>query len=280
MAIPPRKKRRLRLDLASIALAPIGIAAILLAQSMDGVSFGALLQAQAALIVFGGTLGAVLVSYSPKAILQAVREALATFTTVEDDSGTLSNQIVGLATRAHRRGLLTIDAEVDALTEPFLRDGLSLAIDGTTGQALRDVLAVDTAERHARDEASARIFDAAAGYAPTLGILGAVLGLIRVMEHLAAPGDLGSGIAVAFVSTVYGVGAANLVLLPIAGRLRERAAIAARRREMMTQGICGIQERLHPRAVSQKLAAFTSDAPKPKEVAARLARAGRGSRLA
>jgi chemotaxis protein MotA len=281
MAVAPgKRRRRLRLDLASIALAPLGVAAILLAQAMDGVSLAALLQAQAALIVFGGTLGAVLVSYSPKAILQAVREALTTFTTVEDDSGTLSNQIVGLATRAHRRGLLTIDAEVDALTEPFLRDGLSLAIDGISGDALRDVIAVDAAERHARDEAPARIFDAAAGYAPTLGILGAVLGLIRVMEHLAAPGDLGSGIAVAFVSTVYGVGAANLLLLPIAGRLRERAALAARRREMMIQGICAIQQRLHPRAVSQKLAAFTPNAPKPQEVAARLARAGRGSRLA
>jgi chemotaxis protein MotA len=180
--------KRMRLDYMALALAPLGVGAVLLAQSMDGVALGAMLQAEAALIVFGGTLGAVLVSYSPKEVLRAVREACASFRVVEDDTPALSAQIVGLATRAHRRGLLSIENEVDAVTEPFLREGLTLAVDGTSGDALRDVLMVDAAAKQGHDEAPARVFDAAAGYAPTLGILGAVLGLIRVMERLSAPG--------------------------------------------------------------------------------------------
>ncbi len=132
------------------------------------------------------------------------------------------------------------------------------------------MLTVEKESREAEDELPARIFEAAAGYAPTMGILGAVLGLMRVMEHLSAPGTLGGGIALAFVATVYGVGSANLVLLPIAGRLRERAAVQARRRELITQGLQGMQQRLNPRLLAHKLRAFSSRVPRIDELTAAL----------
>lgn len=265
----PLRKRRVRLDIAAILLAPVGIAVVLLSQIFDGVAMRSLLHGPAAAIVFGGTLGAVLISFTPSEIVEACRAAGRAFRTADDDSNTLAATIVALSIRAHRRGLMTLDDEVDSLDEPFLRNGLTLAVDGTPVEILREML---TTERHAREaeqEMPARVFESAAGYAPTMGILGAVLGLVRVMEHLTAPGALGPGIAVAFISTVYGVAAANLVLLPIAGRLRERAALEDRRRELMAEGIYAIHEGLNPRLVAQRLRVFASGMPKIEDIAAR-----------
>jgi chemotaxis protein MotA len=138
---------------------------------------------------------------------------------------------------------------------------------------------VESDARSAEDEAPARFFEAAAGYTPTLGILGAVLGLIHVMRNLSAPDALGSGIAVAFVATVCGVGVANLLLLPLAGRLREHAAVRVRRRELMTQGICAIHQRVHPRVLTQKLRAFAVKPSILDDRAARLALTDRARRL-
>jgi chemotaxis protein MotA len=171
-----------------------------------------------------------------------------------------------------------VEAELDTISDPFLKEGLTLVVDDTPLELLREGLKTTAELRHLDDEAPARIFDSAAGYSPTLGILGAVLGLIRVMQNLAAPGALGGGIAVAFVATIYGVGVANVLLLPLAARVRERAAVDARRREMMIQGICAIHQRLHPRLVTQKLRLFSDDVPRIEDVAARIARgAARGT---
>jgi chemotaxis protein MotA len=123
---------------------------------------------------------------------------------------------------------------------------------------LRDVVATERRARDADDEAPARVFEAAAGYAPTLGILGAVLGLIQVMQHLSEPGALGAGIATAFVATIYGVGSANLLFLPIAGRMRERAETASRRRDLIAEALFSIHARMNPRMVAQKLKALTA----------------------
>ena len=272
-AAPSRQTRkRVRLDIAAIALAPLGLLLILYAQQLEGVPVSALLQLPAALIVFGGTLGAVLVSHSLAEVGKGIGAAAQTFTAVEDDSETLSATILSLAIRAHRRGMAAVESELDTITEPFLKEGLTLVVDDTPLDMLRENLKAATELQQLEDESPARIFDAAAGYSPTLGILGAVLGLIRVMQNLAAPGALGGGIAVAFVATIYGVGFANLVLLPLAARLRERAALDARRREMMIHGICAIQQRLHPRLVTQKLRPFSSKVPRIEDVVARMAR--------
>jgi chemotaxis protein MotA len=147
---------------------------------------------------------------------------------------------------------------------------MTLVVDGASLSSLKDVLAAGRAAAEADDEGPARVFEAAAGYAPTLGILGAVLGLIQVMEHLTQPGALGSGIAVAFVSTVYGVAAANLLFLPLAGRLRERAIAEDRRRELIVEGVIALQQRMNPRLVAQRLRGFSDDVPRVDEIASRV----------
>ncbi len=264
----PARTSRPRLDILSIALAPLGILVVLLAQFLDGSPFGALLQGSSALVVGGGTLAAILISYTPVEIARAVRAAGKTFFAPADDVDILAAQLVTLSIRAHRKGLPALEPDIDDIHDPFLREGLALVVDGTAGQLLNEMLTLENSSREAEDEAPAHIFEAAAGYAPTMGILGAVLGLMRVMEHLSAPGALGSGIALAFVATVYGVGGANLVLLPIAGRLRERAAVQARRRELMIQGLQGLQQRLNPRLLAHKLRAFSSRVPRIDELTA------------
>jgi chemotaxis protein MotA len=262
------RRRRRRIDLASIAVAPVGIILILIAQAVDGASIRSLLQGSAALIVFGGTLGAVLVSFRPIEVARAIAAAGRAFLVVDEDIDALAATLVALAIRAHRRGVLAIEHDVEALDDPFFRDAMALAVDENRFETLRDFVDTEKAAREAEEEGPARVFETAAGYAPTMGILGAVLGLIHVMEHLSAPSALGSGMAVAFVATVYGVGSANLVLLPIAGRLRERAAIAARRRDLIAQGACAIQQRVNPRLIAQKLRAFAVDMPRIEEMPA------------
>ena len=250
------RTRRPPLDFGAIVVAPLGLGLVVAAQMLAGVPADTLVQSSAALIVFGGTLGALLITYSPGDVFSTAGAAAGTFRRVRGDLDALAATLVTLATRAHRHGLVTIDSDAEAIEDSFLRDGLTFAIDDTSTNTLREILNAESQARAAAEEAPARVLEAAAGYAPTLGILGAVLGLIHVMRGLGGPAGLGSGMAVAFVATVYGVGTANLVLLPLAGRLRERAAFAAQRRDLMTVGICAIQQRTHPRVLLRKLRAF------------------------
>jgi chemotaxis protein MotA len=161
--------------------------------------------------------------------------------------------VTRLATKARRDGIMSLEDEVETISDPFMRRGLMLAVDGTNPSTLRAMLEGESVSRDEIDEAPARVYEAAGGYAPTIGILGAVLGLIHVMENLSDPNKLGAGIAVAFVATVYGVGSANLLFLPIASKLRSKAGRQARHRELILEGILAIQEGLNPRLIDQKL---------------------------
>ncbi len=266
-------------DISSIIVAPIGLAVLLVAQRVSGLTIQSLVHVPAALVVFGGTLGAVLISYSPRNILDACRAAGRAFRVVDDDVDALATTLVGMSVRAHRHGLMSIEADVEKLGDPFLRHGLTLAVDNSDPGVIDEFLAAERSARDAAEEAPARVFEAAAGYAPTLGILGAVLGLIRVMQNLGTPATLGSGIAAAFVATAYGVGIANLVLLPLAGRLRERAFHAARRRELITQAVCAIHKRSNPRLVAQGLRAHSVDMPRGVEDVAPTTAKASGRRL-
>jgi chemotaxis protein MotA len=250
----------------SLAAIVAGVVIVVAVQALDGGTIFSLLQGPAALIVFGGTCAATLVSYSPRAVSDAMRAAREAFRGDHDDLDELSAQLVALSIRAHRGGLLALDAQLDRVTDPFVRNGLMLVVDGASHDMLRDALNVERMVEETREDLPARIFEAAAGYAPTLGILGAVLGLIRVMENLPTPSALGEGIAIAFVATVYGVGSANLVLLPIASRLRERAAARARRRELVTELLLDMQRRLNPRLVARKARRFAS-VPRVEDIA-------------
>lgn len=246
-----RQKRAI--DVASLLTLPLGIIVVLAAQLLEGGAPRALLQGPAALIVFGGTCAAVLVSYSPIEVSRAMRAVARTFEQGSDDTDALMTKLVAIASRAHRKGLMSLENEIGDLDHQLLRDGLTLIVDGTSIEVLRDMVAAERRARDADEELPARVFEAAAGYAPTLGILGAVIGLIEVMHHLSEPAALGSGIAVAFVATVYGVGAANLLFLPLAGRLRERAAVASRRRDLVGEALFAIHARTNPRLVAHKL---------------------------
>jgi chemotaxis protein MotA len=246
-------RRKRMLDVASLLTLPLGIVVVLAAQLLEGGAPRALLQGPAALIVFGGTCAAVLISYSPREVGRAIRAVAGTFERMADDTDALLTKLVAIAGRAHRKGLMSLEAELGDIDHALLRDGLTLIVDGTSIEVLRDMVAAQRRAREADEELPARVFEAAAGYAPTLGILGAVLGLIEVMHHLSEPARLGSGIAVAFVATVYGVGVANLLFLPLAGRLRERAAVASRRRDLVGEALFAIHARTNPRLLAHKL---------------------------
>jgi chemotaxis protein MotA len=256
---------RRRVDVAILIGAVVGVGLVLGGHGLEGGRMRSLLQGAAAVIVFGGTLGAVLLSFP----LRDLRTAVSSLRhLVVDDAppadGTVA--IIGrFAVRARKEGLLALEDDADRMSDPFLKRALALAIDGTASTTLRAMLEDEIDTREEMEEIPARVFEAAGGYAPTVGILGAVLGLIHVMENLADPSNLGSGIAVAFVATIYGVGSANLIFLPIGSRFHARAQRNARRREAVLEGVMAIQEGLNPRLIDQKLRGLLGlEGPQPR----------------
>jgi chemotaxis protein MotA len=251
-----------RFDVNPFLGAAISLGLIVGGHVVEGGRLGSLVQWASAAIVFGGTLGAVLVSFSFRDLRQAIAALRhIVFDTVRPAEELITN-IGKYATKARKEGIMKLEDDVDRVDDPFLRRGLSLAVDGATPATIRTMMEGESMSRYDQEEAPARVFESAGGYAPTIGILGAVLGLIHVMENLSDPTKLGSGIAVAFVATVYGVGSANLIFLPIATKLRAIAARNARRREIIVEGILAIQEGLNPRLIDQKLRGlFAIDEP-------------------
>ncbi|MGC4086019.1 MAG: flagellar motor protein [Vicinamibacterales bacterium] len=245
-----------RKDIASVIGVPLTIAVVLGAQWLEGGALRTLLQPTAALVVFGGTLAALLVSYPVGVVRGTLRAAVRTFDVPAEPDEQLVQRLTEYASRARRKGVGALEVEIDIVKDRFLVRAIELVTDGFRGPEVRRLLETDSLTRELQDEEPADVLEAAAGYAPTLGILGAVLGLIHVMENLAAPGKLGAGIAVAFVATVYGVGSANLLLLPMATKIRSRARAEALRREVIIEAISAIQLNTHPRLVEQHLTAF------------------------
>jgi chemotaxis protein MotA len=259
MASRPTRSRRY--DLTTLIGVPLGVGMILAGQMLEGGNAWSLVQSAAALIVLGGTLGAVLVSFP----LDDVKQAGAGFKRIWVEDGEAPEATIAAILRyakvARKDGILALEDESARAKDPLLRKGLMLAVDGVNPKTLREMLEIDLAAAEERDVIPARVFESAGGYAPTVGILGAVLGLIHVMDNLSDPTRLGSGIAVAFVATIYGVGLANLLLLPIANKLRRRADESSRRRVLLFEGILAIQEGLNPRLIDQKLRGFTDGEP-------------------
>ena len=247
---------RRRVDVAILLGAVVGIGLVLGGHGLEGGSLESLLQGAAAVIVFGGTLGAVLLSFP----LRDLKLAITSLRHLVVDDAPPADGMVALigrfALRARKDGLLSLEDDAEKTADPFLKRALALAIDGTTSTTLRAMLEDEIGSREEAEEIPAKVFEAAGGYAPTVGILGAVLGLIHVMENLADPSNLGSGIAVAFVATVYGVAGANLVLLPLATRLRGESRHHALAREIVIEGMVAVQEGVSPRIIEQKLRGF------------------------
>jgi chemotaxis protein MotA len=252
--------QKARIDFTSVAGVPVSLGLILLGQALEGGSVGSLLQVTAALIVFGGTIGAVLLSFSLTDVKRALDGLRTAFLWDGEPPERTIDSILGYAKKARKDGIMSLEDDLPGVDDPFLQKGLRLAVDGTEPHAVREMLEIENQSREEYDEIPAKVYESGGGYAPTIGIIGAVLGLIHVMQNLADPTKLGAGIAVAFVATLYGVGSANLIFLPIATKLKMKARHEARRRELVIEGILAFPEGLHPRTIQEKLMGFAARA--------------------
>jgi chemotaxis protein MotA len=244
------------MDKLSIAGLAVALGAIVGGQWLEGGNISSLLQIAAALIVLGGTIGAVMLQNPLATFVEGVRLARWIVHPPRVDHGAGIRRIVDWAQLARHEGVLALEKRIASAERGFARNGLQMLVDGFEPERIREALEVEIAAFDERHRAAARIWEAAGGYAPTLGILGAVLGLIHVMENLSDPSKLGGGIAVAFVATVYGVGAANLVLLPIAHKLRTLIAAQVVHRELLLDGLIGIAHGENPKLIEARLAGY------------------------
>jgi chemotaxis protein MotA len=243
-------------DKGSVAGTVIGIGGILGGLFLEGGKIGQVLQPTAAMIVFGGTLGAVLLQFPLGSVLAAVRQLGNVISEPSHDGDAKISELVDFAIRARREGIVSLDARLSAVEDQFLKKSLMLAIDGTEPQELRKTMELDLDASAEQEENIPKVFESAGGFSPTIGIIGAVLGLIQVMQHLQNIEEVGRGIAVAFVATIYGVGSANLFLHPVAGKLRMRIREAQILREMTLEGVISILEGMNPRMLETKLRGF------------------------
>jgi chemotaxis protein MotA len=236
-----------------IALAVAGIAVGLY---LDGGKVGQLLQPTAAMIVFGGTIGAVMVQFPFSVVKRAVAQMKPIFLGEQDPGTQIINDLSRWAAKARRSGLVSLDADLAAIQDPFLRKAMTLAVDGTRAPEIKQRMEFEMDSEADREDLLPKVYEAAGGFAPTIGILGAVIGLIQVMQRLENINEVGKGIAVAFVATIYGVGSANIFFLPCAGRVKIMMRRKQVLREMMLDGVLSIVEKLNPRIFESKLAGY------------------------
>jgi len=251
------------MDKASIGGVVLAIAGIVAGLLIEGGTLSQILQPTAALIVFGGTMGAVLLQFPLTTVTGAFRSMARVFVTPARQNDMLIAQLVSFANKARRNGVASLDADLKTIQEPFLKQSLMLAVDGTEPAELRKIMRVSLDCTSEREERLPAVFESAGGFSPTIGILGAVLGLIQVMQHLDNIQEVGRGIAVAFVATIYGVGIANLFFLPFAGKMRIHLREEHQRREMMLEGVISILEGMNPRMLDVKLSGFLNESEKP-----------------
>lgn len=217
-------------------------------------------QITALMIVLGGTIGAVMVTTPLPVLIRAIHKIGVVFVEKSQQPQQAIDEIITFATQARKHGIVSLEQDADRAPDEFLRRALNLAVDGTDSDAIRKMMELEmTVEEH-RAEDEAKVYEAAGGYAPTVGIIGAVLGLIQVMKHLENIDEVGRGIAVAFVATVYGVGSANLFFLPAANKLRARAHQALQIKELMLEGVVALVEGLNPKLIRTKLETYTREA--------------------
>lgn len=244
------------MDRASLIGLILAGVAIIGGQAIEGGQLGILMQPAAFVIVVVGTLAAVLLHHPFPVFLKGLRMARWAFRPPESESLALIRRIVQWSHTARNEGPLALEKYVNMTRDPFQKTGLQLLIDGADAAKLRDTLDVQIVNFETGERQAARVWEIAGGYAPTLGILGAVLGLIHVMENLSDPSKLGGGIAVAFVATIYGVGLANLVFLPIANKIKFSIARRVADHEILCDGLAGIAQGDNPRIIEAKLKGY------------------------
>lgn len=244
------------MDWASLAGILLALAGILGGQLIEGGRLEALLQPAAFIIVFVGTMGAVLLQSGMPNFLHGVKMIRLVFKTPVNQYQSLAHDIGLWSVTGRREGLLSLERYLEVTSDAFIAKGLRMLIDGIDAVKIREILDTEISNHEASERQAIKIWEAAGGYSPTIGILGAVLGLIHVMENLVDPSKLGSGIAVAFVATIYGVGFANLVFLPIGNKLKGILGKELTRREMIAEALAAIASGDNPRVVEERISAY------------------------
>ena len=247
------------MDLLTVIGFILAIGAIVGGQLLEGGHVSSIVQFTAAVIVIGGTVGAVMVNYPMAIFLKALANSKMIFFNVHVDSRAMIAQIVQLATLSRKQGLLALEDKLKTLKDPFLKKGLQLVIDGTEAKAIREILEIEVEQFEDENNLSGKVYESLGGFAPTIGILGAVLGLIHVMENLADPSKLGSGIAVAFVATIYGVGSANLLFLPMGGKIKLKTRELVLARQLIIEGLVSLSQAENPKMIEEKLSGYLSE---------------------
>ncbi|MGD0884137.1 MAG: flagellar motor protein [Thermodesulfovibrionales bacterium] len=247
------------MDRSSMIGILLGAAAVIGGNLLEGGKITAIFQMTAAVIVVGGTTGATLLSFPLSDLLKAVASLRDIFLSKNSDPEVFVKDIIHYSTIARRNGLIALEPEIAKIDDYFLRRGMSLMVDGMGPKILKETMEQENITYEDEQRRIAKVFETAGGFAPTIGIIGAVLGLIHVMENLSDPSKLGAGIAVAFVATIYGVGSANLILLPISKKLVHLLNNTLTVREMVIEGVTGIQSGLNPHYLEEKLRAFLKE---------------------
>ncbi|MFN0205078.1 MAG: flagellar motor protein [Planctomycetota bacterium] len=246
------------MDLASILGIIVAIGMILLGQILEGGHPGSLMQITAFIIVMGGTVGAVMVHCTLADFLRGLKMAKGVFFDKKIHIAHTLEELVNLASLSRREGLIALESKISEIKDPFLARTLEHAVDGVSAVDLRNLMESDLEMEDRQLLSGASVFETAGGYAPCVGILGAVLGLIHVMENLDDPSKLGPGIAVAFVATIYGVGAANLFFLPMGSKLKRKIQIEALEKQMIIEGVCAIIEGVNASVMKKRLHSFVA----------------------
>jgi chemotaxis protein MotA len=254
-----------KLDLSTVAGIGMAVAGIIGGLLLENGSIQDVLQGTAAMIVLGGTLGAVLITNPLSVVRRAIGGLGHVFFERTSSTTATIEALIQYSAKARKNGIVSLELDAAAIQEPFFRKALNLAVDGTDLQEIRNMMEIDIVLTEQSSEAEARVWESAGGYAPTIGIIGAVMGLIQVMKHLEDIKAVGHGIAVAFVATVYGVGSANIFFLPAASKLRSRIRDATLLKEMVLEGVAGIVEGLNPTLIRLKLESYNRDSEKPKK---------------
>ncbi len=244
------------MDILTLIGVIVAFGAILVGQQLEGGHLATLINGPAFLIVFGGTLGAVMVQTPLHIFLRAMKMAVWVFKPPKLPMQEGLDKIVNWATISRREGLLGLEKHSEAEADLFCRKGLQLLVDGNEPEVVRKTMEVDIIAQEDRDLEVAKVFEGMGGYSPTIGIIGAVMGLIHVMGNLSDPSKLGGGIAVAFVATIYGVGIANLLFLPMASKLKSLVRSRSRYQEMLTEGLISIAEGENPQVIALRLEAY------------------------
>jgi len=252
-------------DISTILGIVLAVGAIIGGQALEGGHLGSILQLTAFIIVAGGTIGACCVQNPLSVVIKSIGALGMVFGGTPVDTKATIKLILDLATVSRKQGLLALEGKLKDIKDPFFKKGVQLIVDGTDPKAVHEILEIEVEHHEEAGVKAAKVWEAAGGYAPTVGILGAVLGLIHVMENLADPSKLGGGIAVAFVATVYGVGLANLFFLPFANKIKMKLKEESGARNIIIMGLVGLAQGENPRLLQEKLESFLPHEERSKE---------------